>query len=141
MADIKRLFSRGITILYIKTVNFLERNKLITYIETLNSEIEELKAEAGNIVYTTWNKDGEINTEELEDILRQIKEKVNLVTEQEKELANLSEKEIQILGEPKPKKTKEVPDLPSEPILKCPGCGETYEDPDRFCRKCGSQMN
>ena len=54
MADIKNTFSKGLTILNVKTANFLEINKIKTYITTLQTEIDTLKMELGSELYQNW---------------------------------------------------------------------------------------
>lgn len=142
MADIKNTFSKGLTVLNVKTANFLEQNKIKTYITTLTTEIETLKSEVGSMAYTAWNAGENIVTEELESKFRLIQEKEQQIKEQEEEAAKLAEKEKQILGEQEAKAAANTAAAsPSGAVLTCPGCGQTYETPAKFCRKCGTRMN
>lgn len=149
MADIKNTFSKGLTVLNVKTSTFLEANKIKTYIATLSSEIVELKTEIGNLVYDEWAATGTISQEKIEEKLRLVNEKTELIHAQEEETARLVEKEKQILGAQEVK-----PDVPSaggalpvsdapvrEAVQFCPGCGQGYAQPVKFCRKCGTKMS
>lgn len=111
MAKIKILFLRVMTVLYLKTVNFLERCKIITYIDTLTSELEVLKLEAANIVFSTWDQDEDLESEELEEKLNQLREKMKLLKEQEKQLEALAQRENEILGVQKSNKSTNENDI------------------------------
>ena len=133
MADIKNSLSKGITMLNVKTSTFLEANKIKTYISTLNAEIETLKREIGDAVYQEWNATGEVTLEPLGEKLNAINEKLETIKVQEEELVRLNESEKQILGAAEP--------TAAQPVLVCPNCGQTYDSPAKFCRKCGTKMN
>lgn len=137
MADIKNTFSKGLTLLNVKTSTFLESNKIKTYIATLKTEIMSLKTEIGNEVYENWAASGTLNQELIQEKLHLIQEKEELIKVQEKEAALLTEKEKQILGVQE-EKAEESSVLP---VLTCTGCGQIYEQPTKFCRKCGTRMN
>lgn len=144
MADIKNTFSKGLTVLNVKTANFLELNKIKTYITTLNSEIASLKAEIGEDVYGSWSSDREIMSEQLEKKLQMVKEKMAIIRQQEEEAARLTEKEKQILGEQEARGQAaeiRIQAPPENPVLVCPKCGQAYEQPYKFCKKCGTKMN
>lgn len=144
MADLKNTFSKGLTVLNVKTANFLELNKIKTYIATLNADITALRSEIGSLVYEDWKKSGAIELETIEEKLLLIREKEQQIQAQEKEAARLTEEEKQILGEQENKGQTTAPaadvDL-AEPVYTCPSCGQTYEQVFRFCRKCGTRLN
>lgn len=146
MADIKNTFSKGLTALNMKTANFLEINKIKTYIATLNSEITALNSEIGQDAYASWLESGQVPVELLTDKLEQIYQKEQLIAEQEAEAARISEMEKQILGEQEPKGrfgagARDAGAASGEPVLVCPGCGQAYDTPAKFCRKCGTRLN
>lgn len=152
MADIKNAFSKGLTVLNVKTTNFLEINKIKTYINTLNTEIAALKAEIGEIAFQSWQANGELEAALLEEKFQTIQAKLQQIQEQEEEAARLTEKEQQILGEQEAKQQNEsaaavraaspaAPADTAEAVFSCPGCGQTYEQVFKFCRKCGTRMN
>lgn len=142
MADIKNIFSKGLTTLNVKTANFLEINKIKTYISTLNSEIESLKMELGKELYENWSSSGTLVTEEMEEKLCLIQEKLELIIAQEAEVEHLTEMEKQILGETERAVPQAAAMEPSaSPVLVCPNCGQVYDSVFKFCRKCGTRMN
>ena len=137
MADIKNSFSKGLTMLNMKTSSFLELNKIKTYINTLNSEIATLKSEIGDLVYRSWTSGQEPLSEDVVEKLNMIQSKLALIAEQEEAAAKISSMEKQILGEQE--KTPEQ--VQAEPVLICSNCGQVYERPVKFCTKCGNRMN
>lgn len=137
MADIKNSFSKGLTMLNMKTSSFLELNKIKTYINTLNSEIATLKSEIGELVYRSWTSGQEPLSEDVVEKLNLIQSKLALIAEQEAAAAKISSMEKQILGEQE--KTPEQ--TQTEPVLICSNCGQVYERPAKFCTKCGNRMN
>lgn len=146
MADIKNTFSKGLTVLNVKTANFLELNKIKTYITTLTGEIAALKSEIGNEVYDKWAADEPLMTESLIQKLQLVKEKTEIIRQQEEEAARLTEKEKQILGEQEARAQaaavqSQTHPQPEEPVFTCPNCGQFYEQPYRFCKKCGTRLN
>ncbi|WP_270807529.1 zinc ribbon domain-containing protein [Clostridium fessum] len=143
MADIKNTFSKGLTILNVKTANFLEINKIKTYITTLQTEIDTLKMELGRELYQNWAASETPVSEAMEEKLNLIREKEVQIAEQKRAEAALLEQEKQILGETAQPAAPVYnnPSMPENPVLICPNCGQVYEQPSRFCRKCGTRMN
>ena len=158
MADLKSTFSKGLTVLNVKTANFLEVNKIKTYIATLNTEIAALKAEIGEIVYQDWTKE-HVTLAHIEKQLNDIAEKEATIKKQQTELDELELKEKQILGNQNPVQTSggavsgaaapgtAAPGAagfyptPSDGSIICPNCGQKYEHAINFCRKCGTKLN
>ena len=136
MADIRNTFSKGLTTLNVKTANFLELNKIKTYITTLKTEITGLKTEIGDTIYASWSENGNISLEKVEEKLNLIQEKERLIEEQEAETVRLSEMEKHILGDGEGKGKSGA-----EAVLTCPGCGQVCDTPLKFCKKCGTKMN
>ncbi len=129
MAD---FFSKGITALNVKTANFLEAKKIQTYISTLNSEIEALQKEIGVLVYEKWNQTGEISLELVASQLEQISQKKQTILEQTQAAEELERRQKQILG------TGDSGAKPGK--IFCPNCGQGYDTPVKFCRKCGTKL-
>lgn len=126
--DFKQEFSKQITKINMKTSNFLEENKIKTYVATLEGEIKDLKFKAGELGYVKWfNK--ESSEEDLKKIYSMIAERYEIIHEQEKILQDLSEKGKQVLGE-----------ASGEVVIFCPNCGERYAKVPNFCIKCGAKM-
>ncbi len=132
MADIKNSFSKGLTMLNVKTSTFLEINKIKTYISTLTGEIETLKKEIGDLVYQEWSATDNVTLDAISDKLNAIKEKQEIIKTQEEEVVRLNESEKQILG---------ASETAQQAVLVCPNCGQTYDAAPKFCRKCGTKMN
>lgn len=129
MADIKNTFSKGLTILNVKTANFLEINKIKTYITTLQTEIDTLKMELGRELYQNWAAEETPVSEAMEEKLNLIREKEVQIAEQQRAEAALLEQEKQILGETAQPAAPVYnnPSMPENPVLICPNCGQVYE--------------
>lgn len=147
MADIKNSFSKGLTVLNVKTSTFLELNKIKTYISNLNEEIAGLKREIGELVYQEWAQTGQVTSGAIEERLLGIQSRLETIRQQEEEAERINQKEKQILGsqdtaQAQPQEVLQSPDANSQnPVLTCPNCGNTYETAPKFCRKCGTRMN
>nr|WP_288827891.1 hypothetical protein [uncultured Clostridium sp.] len=146
MADLKSTFSKGLTVLNVKTTNFLELNKIKTYIATLKSETAILMSEIGEIVYQDWTQ-GEIAMEHIQEKLIEIAEKKAMIKQQEAELDELERKERQILGGQNngqnagPASSVDGQRVPgTEAVVICPNCSERYGIAVNYCRKCGTKL-
>lgn len=146
MADLKSTFSKGLTVLNVKTSNFLELNKIKTYIATLKSEIATLMSEIGEIVYCDWTQGG-VAIEHIQNKLMEIAEKEAIIKQQQAELEELELKEKQILGGQNSSQiTGALPPAGGRPVsgddgvVICPNCGQRYEIAVNFCRKCGTKL-
>ena len=146
MADLKSTFSKGLTVLNVKTSNFLELNKIKTYISTLKSETDTLMSDIGEIVYQDWTQ-GEITIEHIQDKLMDIAEKKAIIKQQEAYLDELELKEKQILGgsnngqeagAASPADCQKVQG--AETAVICPNCSQRYGVAVNFCRKCGTKL-
>ena len=131
MADLKESFSKGLTALNVKTSTFLEAKKIQTYISTLNGEIEALYKEIGRRAYEDWQENGSISLSNIGDQLMETSQKKQTIEEQTKAAAELERKEQQILGTGEAQKPGKI---------FCPNCGQSYDTPVKFCRKCGTKL-
>ncbi|MBS6954858.1 MAG: zinc ribbon domain-containing protein [Enterocloster asparagiformis] len=131
MADIKGSFSKGLTALNVKTTSFLEEKKIQTYIATLTSEIEALQKEIGTIVYEQWNATGDVPLQMIGEQLLMISQKKQIIQEQTKAAEELVKKEKEILGSG---------DSVKQERIFCPNCGQAYDSPVKFCKKCGTKL-
>ena len=131
MADIKGSFSKGLTAINVKTSSFLEAKKIQTYIATLNAEIEALQKEIGTIVYEQWNATGDVSLQLIGEQLLTISQKKQIIQEQTKAAEELARKEKEILG---------TGDGVKPERIFCPNCGQSYDGPVKFCRKCGTKL-
>ena len=134
MADafdkIKSSFNRGITTISVKTSSTLEKSKIRTHIDSLNSEIQKLYTEIGKTAYTKWCE-ADPDCAVLESLFAQVKEKEENIAQLNQELDAIDERDSQILGAKEEK--------PAAKIV-CSNCGAGYDSPVKFCRSCGNKM-
>lgn len=133
MAGIKEGFSKGIATINVKTANLLEENKLKTYISTLESEIEKIKLNIGEIVYKGWC-DNTFTLEQIRPELNALTEKINLVEKTKNDIEELKEKERKILG------ASQIDNKPNVETLFCSRCGSIVSVGSKFCEKCGNKI-
>mgnify|MGYP005818155851 FL=1 len=131
MADLKESFSKGLTALNVKTSTFLEAKKIQTYISTLNNEIEALQKEIGRRAYEDWEKNGSISLSNIGEQLMEISKKKETIAQQKIAAEELEKKEQQIL---------DTADNQKPSKIFCPNCGQSYDGPVKFCRKCGTKL-
>ena len=131
MADLKESFSKGLTALNVKTSTFLEAKKIQTYISTLNSEIEAQQKEIGRRAYEEWEKNGSMSLANIGEQLMEISKKKETIAQQKIAAEELEKKEQQILGTADNQKPSKI---------FCPNCGQSYDGPVKFCRKCGTKL-
>ena len=135
MADIfgkmKSSINRGITTISVKTSSSLEKTKIKTHIETLESEIQKLTYSAGELSYAIWNG-ASTDNEKLKGYYESIKRKNEEIAELKVELNSIDERDSKILGG----EEKEVP----VGGCVCGNCGAVFEETINFCRKCGSKI-
>ena len=133
MATLKETFTKSITTLNVKTNNFMEEAKSKTHISTLEDEIQKLKLEAGELMYTSWDK-GEDAKEAAEEIFQQISAKYQEIKAQEEKIRKLAEEEQQILGTAN--QSQEI----SAEVIYCSQCGMQNSISYKFCCKCGKPL-
>ena len=129
----KEELSKQITRINMKTSTFLEENKIKTFIDTLNKDIQELYRKAGGISFEEWKNPKEDVGNPLPAIFEEIQAKYNLIAEQEKQLQELIEKTSQVLGESPDSEEKGGK-------LFCPNCGSECLSGANFCKKCGTKL-
>lgn len=122
--------NRGITTISVKTSSSLEKAKLRTHIESIETEIQRLIVSAGEMAYAKWEqKDSEYAP--LEAIFQTISQKKSEIAALTEELNGIDERDNQILG-------SAAAETPA--VLVCPGCGAQYDTTVRFCRQCGHRL-
>lgn len=129
MASLKESFSKGITAINVKTSSFMEESKCKTYISTLEKEIQSLKQNIGEIVYSKATA-GEDYKEAVAEIIQTIQGKYEEIEQQKKAIEQLAAEERQILG------TAQT----AESVKFCPKCGAQSAANYKFCSKCGSPL-
>lgn len=139
----KSSFNRSVTAISIKTSSSLEKVKIKTHIESINSEIERLVATAGETAYTLWES-GSLDLSSLNEQFSMIKQKKEEIAQLEIEYDSIDERDNQILGNQTPEDVVAPP--PAQPAagpvagIVCPNCGSNYATPVKFCRKCGTKL-
>lgn len=135
----KSSLNRGVTTVNVKTSSSLEKMKIKTHIESINTELRRLVASVGEAAYQVWTteeKDFTTLYAQFETI-RQKREEIDRLNE---EYGSIDERDSQILGT----QVQEAAPQPQEPAavgeIVCPNCGARYAGPVRFCRKCGTKL-
>ena len=132
MATIKDKFSKGLATINVKTNNFMEQNKINTYISTMESEISDLKMQLGETVYVKWMQEG-FDIADVQDILEAIKAKYMEIDVQKEKIEKIILEEQQILGTTQPQETEGK-------MIFCSNCGAPSAANYKFCSKCGSPL-
>ena len=136
MAGFMDSFSKGITTINVKTNNFMEENKIKTYISTLENEANGLLGQVGNIAYGQWKTDGNLDVTAMESLLQQIRGKEQEIEVQKQKIMELQKQEEQILG----KKNDAAPQMNQGEVTYCSKCGAANVKGYKFCSKCGSPL-
>ena len=130
----KSTVNRGITTISVKTSSTLEKSKIKTHIESLNRDIEKDLTSIGDAAYKIWSS-GATDFSGLFAKFENIKSKYKEVEDLTIQLSSIDERDNQILGNTV---IEEVED--NTPKFICTNCGNQYEVPVKFCRKCGNKM-
>ncbi len=130
--DLKQGFSKQITKLNMKTSSFLEETKVKTYIGTLQSEIQELKVQAGELGYDAYVNGQDVSAQ-LKEIYDGITIRYQTIRQQEELLQQQAMRNKQVLGGMQAQAAAEA-------AIFCPNCGERYATAVKFCRKCGTKL-
>ena len=138
MADafqsLKSALNRGITTINVKTSSSLEKSKIKTHIESLTRDIEREISAVGEAAYKLWS-DGPQDFSPLESYFETIRSKYDEIARLNEQLNAIDDRDNQILGNT----TQEVREVVA-PKFVCTNCGAQYENPVKFCRKCGNKM-
>lgn len=135
MAGIKNSFSKGLTTINVKASNFMEENKLRTYITTLENDIEKMKYSVGEKMYQSYINNN-IAPEGVREELETIREKYSQITQITTEIEALTAREKEILG-----KGGNLNNNSQEGIMFCSMCGSPYKKGYKFCEKCGNKLD
>ncbi len=128
--------SRGISSIGAKTSNTLEKAKLKTKIDSLNRDIDKVYSVIGADLYIMWEK-GAVDINVFAEKLEYIKKNKEEIAKLNQSIDELGEKDDQIF-----KTTQAAPEEPAAVAnaVVCPTCGETFNEPVKFCRKCGANL-
>ena len=131
MATLKDKFSKGLTTINVKTNNFMELNKINTYMSTIENEIADLKKQLGEQMYLKWMQD-ELDLAQFESYSNSIKEKYREIEMQKEKIEQLQKEEQQILGT--------NPGNQGQETIFCSNCRTANAANYKFCVKCGSPL-
>ena len=137
----KNSVNRGITTLSVKTSSSLEKSKLKTHIDSVEKDVQKLIFDIGQDAYAIWCTGGDYG---------QLAEKCALVQQKKEEIEKLTgelnaidDRDNQILGKnqeaSQPAAQPQAPQ-PAPGTIFCPSCGTQYDEPVKFCRKCGCNL-
>ncbi|MBQ8004914.1 MAG: zinc ribbon domain-containing protein [Clostridia bacterium] len=129
----KSSVNRGITTISVKTSSSLEKSKLKTHIESLQSDIKKLYYVVGEKFYENWASESS-TMDQLPDLLESIKQKKQEILDLTASLESIDDRDNQILGNVKPEPKPEVKKFI------CFNCGAQYDAPVNFCRSCGQKL-
>lgn len=132
----KSSVNRGVTTISVKASSSLEKSKIKSQIDSIETDIRKLFANVGETVYAAWES-GEKDISCVEATLSTIQQKKAEVAKLTEDMASIDVRDDQILsnsGAEKPAETS-APDG-----LVCPGCGAVCASTSMFCRKCGHKL-
>ena len=132
MAGFMESFNKGIATLNVKTSNFMDETKFKTEISTKEKEIIKLKTDIGEVVF---NHKDDFSINMVEEQINQIKEKYETIDELKAKIADLPEKERNILGSSQSNQN----DQTSSKVF-CSKCGAENVAGYKFCEKCGAPL-
>lgn len=134
ISKFKSSINRGITTINVKTSSSLEKTKIRTHIESLRTDIEKLFHNIGERAYAVWESRSETD-DGLAEMYALVKQKKDEIESLTAELNSIDERDNQILGTMK----QEAVEAVGRKIV-CPQCGSQYDEPAKFCRKCGHKL-
>lgn len=133
----KSSLNRGVTTISVKASSSLEKGKIKTHIESINSEIQKLITTIGETAYASWESGGDFSS--LAELCAQIQQKKGEIEQLNQEMASIDERDSQILGAKAAESASAAP-ASAEPGTVCPSCGTQFDSPVKFCRKCGQKL-
>lgn len=125
--SLKRGLSKKVTEVNVKTSAFLEINKKKTYISNVNYELEQLQKTVGKKLYEMWSQGEEFPA--FQGILQDMKEKYEVIAEQQRQIEEIEQKNQQLLG------------AAGTGNIYCWSCGAANAADALFCRECGEKLD
>lgn len=135
---VKSSLNRAVTSISVKTSSSLEKGKLNTYIDSLETEIKKLKFELGEEIFRAFIEE-DSNKEKSSKLCRKIKEDYDNIYEAKKEIEAIDERDRKIFGDENKEQDNEEKGENSSVIF-CDKCGARYHEKVNFCRKCGNKL-
>lgn len=134
MKSFKSGLSKILTRLNIDIFNFIQKNKIRTYIKTLDNKNEVIYNKIGKKLYEKYlQNDYEIS--HFYDDLENIKLNKQLIIEQHQKMINLELEKCEILGI----STEKLGDIQYAKNKLCKNCGYENNIENKFCIKCGNK--
>ena len=134
---LKSSVNRGVTAINIMTSSSLEKAKIKTHIESINSEIQKLTMIVGESVYGLW-VEGKTDCSSLNDVFESIRQKKEEIDKLNEEYEQIDARSSQILGTAQAEPAAIAVEDAAKVI--CPSCGAQYGAGAKFCRKCGTKI-
>ncbi len=129
MAGFMDSVNKGLATLNVKTSNLMETSKFKTAITGRENEIAALKKVIGETVYLNRNN---FSMDMIQEEIKSIEEKYAAIDDLKRQIAELEEKEKNILGAGSSNGTTAK--------IFCSQCGAPNEAGSKFCEKCGSKL-
>lgn len=123
----KSSLNRGVTAISVKTSSSLEKMKIKTHIESIQSEVQQSLFAVGEKAYTLW--DGEAQDfQELIPMLEAIKAKKEEIVSLQESYDTIDQRDNEILG------------ATAAALPTCPNCQVEFPQGTKFCRQCGTKL-
>ena len=135
LQKLKSSLNRGVATISLKTSSTLEKAKLQTHMESVDTEVQQMISTAGEMAYGIWQH-GDTEYTEIVTLLLAIQEKRHEIELLQAQIQSLHDREKQILGAAAMERI--VPVGESEQI--CTNCGAHYPNAVKFCRNCGQKL-
>ena len=138
-SKLKSSINRGVTAINVKTSSSMEKAKLKTQIENIESEVKRMVNAIGEAMCLMYER-GDHDYAKLDEHLAVIQQKKAEIAALTQEISAVDERSNQILGN----NAQENIDVPAAPVAMvnnlCPNCGTAFAEGAKFCRKCGNKL-
>ena len=129
MADffdkMKQTIDKGVATVSVKSTSLIEVNKIKLQITQLKERIDNLKIEAGELLYSNY-KGYEVDDETYARIFKEIDSLYEEIKEKEDTIAQIKKEEAEALGTNRQKQCS---------------CGNLVDSNAQFCNVCGRTIN
>lgn len=133
----KSSFNRGVTAISVKTSSSLEKVKIKTHIDSINTEIQRTMSTIGQTAYGIWAS-GSQDFSSLQEQFVLVQQKKEEIQKLQEEYNAIDERDSQILGTAGGEEPQNAEPKPGEVV--CPKCGAACAATAKFCRKCGQNL-
>jgi len=134
MKKLKDGVDKGVATVGANSKAMVEKSKVKTAINNLEGERKQLCQLLGQKIYDTYTETAEINADEsVTSFIFEITKRVELIKEQNEEMARIEEELNRVVGSGQPAA------MPPQDGLSC-SCGRINSATAKFCAGCGSPM-